>query len=228
MPEKIWSDVENYIDATLIGHDTLAEMTAAANIAAGLPLMSVSPSQGKFLQILARAVKARRILEVGTLGGYSTVWLAGALPEDGRLITLEADSHRAHTARQNFERAGLDSIVELRFGKAHVTMPEMIAEHIEPFDFIFIDADKKRIPLYFDWALQVAHVGTLIVVDNVVRQGALADAQSQDEHVIGVRELHDHLAKDRRVSATTIQTVGAKGYDGFTIAIVLDTATRRA
>lgn len=221
MPEQTWNDVEEYIDATLIGRNKLAEMTLAASTAAGLPLIAVSPNQGKFLQILARAVNAQRILEVGTLGGYSTVWLAGALPEDGRLITLEADSHHAHTARQNFERAGLDSIVELRFGKAHDTMPEMLAEHIEPFDFIFIDADKKRIPLYFDWAMKMAHPGTLIVVDNVVRKGALADANSQDEHVTGVRELHERLAKDTRVSATTLQTVGAKGYDGFTIAIVL-------
>ena len=143
------------------------------------------------------------------------------MPEDGRLITLEADSHHAHTARQNFERAGLDSMIELRFGKAHDTMPEMIAEHIEPFDFIFIDADKKRIPLYFDWAMQMARAGALIVVDNVVRKGALADAKSEDDHVIGVRELHERLASDERVSATTLQTVGAKGYDGFTIAIVL-------
>lgn len=221
MPEKVWNDVEEFIDATLIGCNKLAEMTLAASAAAGLPPIAVSPNQGKFLQILARAVKARRILEVGTLGGYSTVWLAGALPEDGRLITLEADSHHAHTARQNFERAGLDSMVELRFGKAHDTMPEMIAEHIEQFDFIFIDADKKRIPLYFDWAMRMVHSGSVIVVDNVVRKGALADAGSEDEHVIGVRELHERLAKDKRVSATTLQTVGAKGYDGFTIAIVL-------
>ncbi len=221
MPEKIWTDVENYIDETLIGREKLAEMTLVASAAAGLPPISVSPNQGKFLQILARSVKARRILEVGTLGGYSTVWLAGALPEDGRLITLEADSHHAHTARQNFERAGLDSVVELRFGKAQDTMPEMLAEHIEPFDFIFIDADKKRIPLYFDLAMKMVHPGALIVVDNVVRKGALAEAQSQDEHVVGVRELHERLAKDARVSATTLQTVGSKGYDGFTIAIVL-------
>ena len=221
MPDKLWTDVESFIDETLIGRDRLLEGTLTASAAAGLPPIAVSPNQGKFLQILARAVKARRILEVGTLGGYSTVWLAGALPEDGRLITLEADSHHAHIARQNFERAGLDSMVELRFGKAHDTMPEMIAEHIEPFDFIFIDADKKRIPLYFDWAVRMARSGTLIVVDNVVRKGALADADSQDEHVIGVRQLHEHLARDKRVSATTLQTVGAKGYDGFTIAIVL-------
>jgi len=221
MPEKVWNDVEAFIDATLIGRNPLAEMTLAASAAAGLPPIAVSPNQGKFLQILARAVKARRILEVGTLGGYSTVWLAGALPENGCLITLEADSHHAHTARQNFERAGLDSMIELRFGKAHDTMPEMIAEHMEPFDFIFIDADKKRIPLYFDWAMRMVHPGSMIVVDNVVRKGALADAASEDEHVIGVRELHERLAKDKRLSATTIQTVGAKGYDGFTIAIAL-------
>jgi len=221
MPEKIWTDVETYIDATLVGRDELLEATLAASAAAGLPPIAVSPNQGKFLQILARAVNARRILEVGTLGGYSTIWLAGALAPGGRIVTLEADAHHAHVARENFERAGLDSIIELRFGKAHDTMPAMIAERVEPFDFIFIDADKKRIPLYFDWAVRMAHSGTLIVVDNVVRKGALAEAGSQDEHVIGVRQLHEQLAGDKRVSATTLQTVGAKGYDGFTIAIVL-------
>lgn len=221
MSDKIWTDVETFIGGTLIGHNRLLEETLAASAAAGLPPLSVSPGQGKFLQILARAVKARRILEVGTLGGYSTIWLAGALPEGGRIVTLEADQHHAHVARENFARASLDGAIELRFGKAHVTMPAMIAERGPPFDFIFIDADKKRIPLYFDWAMQMVHPGTLVVVDNVVRKGALADANSQDEHVIGVRELHERLAKDKRVSATTLQTVGAKGYDGFTVAIVL-------
>ncbi|MBL8907419.1 MAG: O-methyltransferase [Rhizobiales bacterium] len=220
MSESNWNDVENFIDATLIGHDERLDATLLASAAAGLPPIAVSPNQGKFLQILARSVKARRILEVGTLGGYSTIWLAGALPQGGRLVTLEADSHHAHVARENFARAGLDHVIELRFGKAHDTMPAMIAERCASFDFIFIDADKKRIPLYFDWAVAMAHPGSLIVVDNVVRKGALADAASRDEHVIGVRELHQRLARDRRVSATTLQTVGAKGYDGFTVAIV--------
>jgi len=220
MAPKIWTEVDEFIDSTLIGRDSLLEATLAASADEGLPAIAVSPHQGKFLQILARAVGARRILEVGTLGGYSTIWLACALPDGGRLITLEADAHHAHVARENFARAGLDSVIELRFGKAHDTMPEMIAERQPPFDFIFIDADKKRIPSYFDWALQMSRPGTLIVVDNVVRNGALADANSQDEHVIGVRQLHEHIAKDPRVSATTLQTVGGKGYDGFTIAIV--------
>ena len=176
------------------------------------------------LQILARTIGARRILEVGTLGGYSTIWLAGALPEGGRLVTLEADAHHAHVARENFARAGLDSVIELRFGKAQDTMPELIAERAPPFDFIFIDADKKRIPAYFDWALELARPGSLIVVDNVVRNGALADVASRDDHVVGVRQLHSHIAKDPRVSATTLQTVGAKGYDGFTIALVTSKA----
>lgn len=228
MPEKRWTDVEDFIDATVVGRNNLADMTLAASAAAGLPPIAVSPNQGKFLQILARAVNARRILEVGTLGGYSTVWLAGALPEGGQIVTLEADSHHAHVARENFERAGLDDVIELRFGKAHDTMPEMIAEHIEAFDFIFIDADKKRIPLYFDWAMQMTHPGTVIVIDNVVRKGALADAGSEDDHVIGVRELHERLAHDERVSATTLQTVGAKGYDGFTVAIVLKAGAKLA
>ena len=221
MADKIWVEVENFIDGTLIGQDRVLAATLAASAAAGLPPIAVSPGQGRFLQILARAVKARRILEVGTLGGYSTIWLAGALPKGGRIVTLEADQHHAHVARENFARASLDDVIELRFGKAHDTMPAMITERGEPFDFIFIDADKKRIPLYFEWAMKMAHPGTLIVVDNVVRGGALADATSRDEHVIGVRELHEHLARDARVSATTLQTVGAKGYDGFTVAIVL-------
>src|SRR5690606_32142755 len=151
MSERIWTDVENYIDSSLVGHQRLLEETLAASTAAGLPPIAVSPNQGKFLQILALAVKARRILEVGTPGGYSTIWLAGALPEGGRIVTLEADRHHAQIARRNFERSGLDSVIELRFGKAHDTMPAMIAERGAPFDLIFIDADKKRIPLYFDW-----------------------------------------------------------------------------
>jgi predicted O-methyltransferase YrrM len=224
MAEKAWTDVENFIDITLIGDDPGLAATLAASKAAGLPSIAVAPNQGKFLQILARAIGSRRILEIGTLGGYSTIWLARALPEGGRLVTLEADAHHAHVARENFARVGLDSIIELRFGKAHDTLPEMIREGAPAFDFIFIDADKKRIPAYFDWAVKLARPGSLIVIDNVVRKGGLADATSRDDAVMGVREMHEQIAKDRRVSATTLQTVGSKGYDGFTIAVVLTPA----
>jgi len=224
MAQKPWTDVENFIDETLIGNDPMLAATLAASKAAGLPSIAVAPNQGKFLQILARAIGSRRILEIGTLGGYSTIWLARALPEGGRLVTLEADAHHAHVARENFARTGLDSLIELRFGKAHDTLPEMIREGALPFDFIFIDADKKRIPAYFDWAVTLARPESLIVIDNVVRNGGLADATSRDDAVMGVREMHEQIAKDRRVSATTLQTVGSKGYDGFTIAVVLTPA----
>jgi predicted O-methyltransferase YrrM len=224
MAQKAWTDVETFIDETLIGNDPGLAATLATSKAAGLPPIAVAPNQGKFLQILARAVGSRRILEIGTLGGYSTVWLARALTEGGRLVTLEADAHHAHVARENFARLGLDSIIELRFGKAHDTLPDMIREGAPAFDFIFIDADKKRIPAYFDWAVRLARPGSLIVIDNVVRNGGLADANSRDDAVMGVREMHEVLAKDRRVSATTLQTVGSKGYDGFTIAVVLTPA----
>jgi predicted O-methyltransferase YrrM len=224
MAQKAWTDVETFIDETLIGNDPGLAATLATSKSAGLPPIAVAPNQGKFLQILARAVGSRRILEIGTLGGYSTVWLARALTEGGRLVTLEADAHHAHVARENFARLGLDSIIELRFGKAHDTLPELIREGAPAFDFIFIDADKKRIPAYFDWAVRLARPGSLIVIDNVVRNGGLADANSRDDAVMGVREMHEVLAKDRRVSATTLQTVGSKGYDGFTIAVVLTPA----
>jgi predicted O-methyltransferase YrrM len=185
-----------------------------------LPTIQVSAAQGKFLHLLARIHGARTILEIGTLGGYSTIWLARALPANGRLITLEAEVKHADVARKNVANAGLNQAVDIRTGKALESLPRLAAENIGPFDLIFIDADKPGTPEYFQWALKLARVGTVIVVDNVVRKGALADARSTDPNVMAMRRFHEILASETRVSATTIQTVGTKGYDGFTLALV--------
>jgi predicted O-methyltransferase YrrM len=187
-----------------------------ASAAAGLPTIQVSPSQGKFLHLLARAMGPRKILEIGTLGGYSTIWLARALSSGGRLITLEVDPRHAEVARANITRAGLADVVELHQGRALDTLPELTG----PFDFIFIDADKPSNADYFTWALKLSRRGSMIVIDNVIRDGAVIDADSTDPDVQGVRRLNQLLAAERRVSATTIQTVGSKGYDGFTMALV--------
>ena len=177
--------------------------------------------QGKLLQILARMVGARRILEIGTLGGYSTLWLAGALPADGRLITLELDARHATVARANFVRAGLADRIEVREGPALKSIEALHAEGADPFDFFFIDADKVNSPNYVTWALKLAHPGSVIVIDNVIRDGAIIDPNSRDPAVLGTRRLHDLLASEPRLSATAIQTVGDKGYDGFAIALVI-------
>jgi predicted O-methyltransferase YrrM len=181
----------------------------------------VSPPQGKLLHLLARAIGAKTILEFGTLGGYSTIWLARALPDDGHLITLEADSAYAAVAAANIEQAGLGDVVDLRVGPALDTLPELAAENVGPLDLTFIDADKEHSPDYFVWALDRSRPGGLIVADNVVRAGELADEQSADPKIRAQRRLHEMLAAESRVSATTIQTVGGKGYDGFAIALVV-------
>jgi predicted O-methyltransferase YrrM len=186
-----------------------------------LPQINVAPNQGKLLQLLAQTVGSQRILEIGTLGGYSTIWLARALPTNGKLITLEADAKHAKVAEANIARAGLSGIVQVRLGKALDTLPKIEAEKLGPFDFIFIDADKENIPAYFDWALKLSRKGTLIVVDNVVRKGAVLDADSKDESVQGVRRFNERVAAEPRVSATTIQTVGSKGYDGLAFVRVI-------
>jgi predicted O-methyltransferase YrrM len=185
-----------------------------------LPEIQVSPPQGKLLQLLVRAIGARTALEFGTLGGYSTIWLARGLPADGRLITLEADPAYAEVARRNVAAAGLDRVVGIRVGSALEHLPAMAAEETGPLDFTFIDADKANTPAYFEWALERTRPGGLIVADNVVRDGTLADAESADPKVQAQRRLHEMIATDRRVEATTIQTVGGKGYDGFTLALV--------
>jgi predicted O-methyltransferase YrrM len=198
--------------------DAALDAALEASDAAGLPRISVSPAHGKLLWTFARLLNARRILEIGTLGGYSTIWLARGLARDGRLITLEALEKHAKVARANIERAGLSSVVEVRVGQALATLPSLAG----PFDLTFIDADKQNNADYFSWALKLSRPGGLIVVDNVVREGAVIDARSRDAAVQGVRRLNELIAKERRVAATAIQTVGIKGYDGFAVALVLE------
>ena len=220
MNERTWSAVDAFIGETLAPEDEALQGALDAAKAAGLPQIQVSPPQGRLLALLARLQGARTVLEFGTLGGYSTILLARALPRDGRLVTLEADADYAALARANIARAGLGDVVDLRVGPALETLPALEQEGAGPFDLVFIDADKVNTPNYFAWALDHTRPGSLIVADNVVRDGALADATSPDPAVQAQRRLHETLADDPRVSATTIQTVGSKGYDGFTIALV--------
>ena len=221
MTQEQWTAVDRYLCGQLLPPDPALEAALQASIAAGLPPIHVSPNQGKLLQLLARLQQARTILEIGTLGGYSTIWLARALPAGGRLITLEADPGHAAVARANFLRAGLAGVVELRPGRALDTLPQLAAEGRGPFDLIFIDADKPGYPDYFAWALKLTRRGSLIIVDNVVRKGAVIDPVSPDPNVQGVRRLHELIAAEPHVSATAIQTVGSKGYDGFVLALVI-------
>jgi predicted O-methyltransferase YrrM len=199
--------------------DPALDEALAASAAAGLPAINVSPVQGKLLHLLARAIGARNVLEIGTLGGYSTIWLARALPDGGRVISLEADPRHAEVARANIVRAGLDNRVEVRLGMALDLLPGL-AERTEPFDFVFIDADKPNNAAYFDWALRLSRVGSIIVVDNVVRGGDVIAAASESPTAQGMHRFLERLAAEPRVSATAIQTVGSKGYDGFAIALV--------
>lgn len=220
MTEDQWTAVDRYITDHLVPSDPVLDATLASSVANGLPAINVAPNQGKLLQLLARTVGAKKILEVGTLAGYSTIWLARALPPGGKLITLEYEPKHADVARANIERAGLAHLVEIRLGKAIDTLPKIAAERSGPFDLIFIDADKPGNADYFAWALRLARVGSLIVVDNVVRNGGVIDPAG-DENVQGARRLYDAMAKEPRVSATAVQTVGSKGYDGFAIAVVI-------
>jgi predicted O-methyltransferase YrrM len=217
----LWTTVDKYINSRLVPSDPVLDAALQASADAGLPQIAVTPSQGKLLHLLARSQNARNILEIGTLGAYSTIWLARALPDDGRLVTLEADPKHAEVARDNIDRAGLSEKIELREGPALETLPELAAEGLASFDLIFIDADKENNAAYFAWALRLSHPGSLIFVDNVIRDGEVADASSTDPMVQGVRRLNDALANETRVIATTIQTVGSKGYDGFTLILVL-------
>ena len=220
MSEENWAAIDRYLAERLVGPDPVLDAALEASAAAGLPAIAVSPTQGKLLNLLARSIGARTILELGTLGGYSTIWLARALAPDGRLITLEADPDYAKVALANFERAGLGGIIELRLGGALDTLPRLAAEGGGPFDLVFIDADKVNTPEYFTWALELSHPGTMIIADNVIRDGRVIDPASEEPSVQGSRRLHDLIASEPRVSATTIQTVGLKGYDGFTLALV--------
>jgi predicted O-methyltransferase YrrM len=221
MSQDTWTAVDTYLAGELVGADPALDAATEASNAAGLPAIAVSPVQGKFLAVLAGAVGARRVLEIGTLGGYSTIWLARALAPGGRLISLELDPKHAEVARANLQRAGVAGAVEVRVGPAIEALPRLAAEGGPPFDFVFIDADKQSSTEYFDWAVRLARPGALVVVDNVVRKGAVADAHSSDERVLGMRRLFQHVHGDGRVQATALQTVGSKGYDGFLLARVL-------
>lgn len=220
MTQEQWTAVDRYIADLLVPSDPALAAALEASAAADLPPIHVTPNLGKLLHLLARVRGARSILEVGTLGGYSTIWLARALPPGGRLVTLESDPRYAEVARGNIDRAGLSDVVELRVGRALETLPRVAAEGRGPFDLTFIDADKANTPDYFAWALELSRRGSLIVIDNVVREGAVADPTSTDPSVLGVRRLNELLAAEPRVCATAIQTVGGKGYDGFAVALV--------
>jgi predicted O-methyltransferase YrrM len=216
-----WTAVDRYFAGLLVPADPALDAALEASEAAGLPAMQVSPGEGMLLYILARAVGARSILEIGTLAGYSTIWLARALPLDGRVVTLEADGKHAEIARANVRRAGLANVVEVRLGRAADSLSALAAAGAGPFDLVFLDADKRSNPEYLSWALRLARPGTLIVADNVVRGGAVVDPEADDPDILGVRRFAELLAAEPRVRATAIQTVGSKGYDGFAIALVV-------
>jgi predicted O-methyltransferase YrrM len=215
-----WEAVDRYVADLFEPPDEVLDAALAASREAGLPPISVSPVQGRLLHLLARAVGARQVLEIGTLGGYSTIWLARALPPDGRVVTLEAEPRHADVARANFARAGLTERIELHLGAALDTLPRLVDAGRGPFDFVFIDAHKPEYAEYLTWAVALSRPGTLIIADNIVRAGKVADASSDDANVQGVRRFNERLAADSRVSATVVQMVGSKGYDGFAIALV--------
>lgn len=221
MNQEQWTAVDDYFNRLLIPPDDALEAALEASAAAGLPSIQVAPNQGRFLQLLAHVQGARAILEIGTLGGYSTIWMARALPAGGKLITLEADPRHAEVARANIARAGLDDRVEVRLGAALETLPRLVVERQGPFDLVFIDADKESIPEYISWALKLTRAGSLIIVDNVVRRGAVVDASNTDPSVLGVRRMAELFAAEPRLDAAVLQTVGTKGYDGLAIARVV-------
>jgi predicted O-methyltransferase YrrM len=220
MDQKLWNAVDAYMVDSLLPPDPALDAVMAANAKAGLPAIDVSPAQGKLLYLLARMSGARRILEIGTLGGYSTIWLARAVPADGRVVTLEAMAKHAEVARANFASAGVAERIDLRVGKALDSLPVLAAEGDGPFDFVFLDADKQHNSDYLAWALKLARPGTVIVADNVVRDGEILDADSKDSSVQGTRRFFGMLAQEARLTATAIQTVGTKGWDGFALAMV--------
>lgn len=222
MADKIWNAVDRYFLGKIIGQDAALEETQRAAEAAGLPPISVTAAQGKLLHLLVQMHGAQKVLEVGTLAGYSTIWMARALPPNGKLISLESEIKHAEIARSNIERAGVSAFVEIRVGEALRTLPALAQEGA--FDFVFIDADKENNANYFQWALKLSRPGSVIVVDNVVRKGGVANPDSTDESVLGVQRLVDLIAAEPRVSATAIQTVGEKSYDGFLLAVVCEKA----
>jgi predicted O-methyltransferase YrrM len=220
--QELWTAVDSYLVQNLLPADPVLDTVLQTNVAAGLPAHDIAPNQGKLIYLLARMQRARRILEIGTLGGYSTIWLARALPADGLLVSLECEAKHAKVAAANIQRAGLSSLVDLRLGPALESISQMIQQQEPPFDFIFIDADKQNNASYLEWSLRLSRPGTVIVGDNVVRDGAVVDAQNSDPRIQGVRRFFEMIAADRRLDATALQTVGSKGYDGFTLAIVND------
>jgi predicted O-methyltransferase YrrM len=220
MSNELWAEVDRYIVDLVVKPDDALEVTRQASALAGLPAIEVSPAQGQLLGVLARACGARRILEVGTLGGYSTTWLARALQDGGRLVTVEANPKHAEVARENIARAGLADRVEVREGRAGEVLARMADEGEGPFDLIFIDADKPGYVEYFEWALELSRVGTLIIADNVVRKGGVIDAANEDANVQAARRFNERLGAEPRVAATIIQTVGSKGHDGLALAVV--------
>lgn len=221
MTQEQWTAVDEHLGSLLVRGDEALQNALKTSERAGLPPIQVSPVQGKWLHLLARSIKARRILEIGTLGAYSTIWLARALDAGGRLITLEREQLHVEVARANIRAAGLDSVIDLRVGAALETLPVLVSERVGPFDLIFIDADKVNTPAYFQWSLKLSRPGTVIIVDNVVRKGAIADPSSEDPAVQAMQKFLTMLSAEPRVSATALQMVGAKGYDGFVMALVL-------
>jgi predicted O-methyltransferase YrrM len=220
MSDEQWTNVDGYLVSLLSLSDAALDEALKDSDAAGLPPINVAPNQGKLLELLAKSHGARRILEIGTLGGYSTIWLARSLPEGGQLISLELESKHADVARSNIERAGLSSLVDIKVGPAASSLRDMIGEDVEPFDFIFIDADKEGYPEYFALSLELSRVGTVIIADNVVRAGEIMNPATEDERVKAVRSFLELVALEDRVDATAVQTVGSKGYDGFALMLV--------
>ncbi|PBB32131.1 O-methyltransferase [Mesorhizobium sp. M1A.F.Ca.IN.020.06.1.1] len=220
MSARTWTAVDNYIVSSLFDADPTLDAVLAANREQGLPAIDVSAAQGKLLSLLVRIRGARKVLEIGTLGGYSTIWMARGLPADGRVVTLELEPHHAKVARSNFERAGVSDKVDLRLGPALQSLAALVSENAGPFDLTFIDADKPNNPNYLSWAMRLSRSGTVIVCDNVIRDGAVLKDDGRDENVVGARAAFSFIGGEKRLDGTAIQTVGAKGYDGFAIAIV--------
>jgi predicted O-methyltransferase YrrM len=218
--QETWERVDEYLVGKLLGTDKTLDATLAASAAAALPAIAVSPLQGRLLELIARSIGARTVLEIGTLGGYSTICLGRAVAPDGRVVSLEYEPRHAQVARSSIDAAGLSDVVEVRVGRALDLLPGVSADGIGPFDLVFIDADKQSNADYADWAIRLAHPGTVIIVDNVVRDGRVADPSQSSPDVVGTRRMFDALEADQRVAATAIQTVGSKGYDGFVYAVV--------
>jgi predicted O-methyltransferase YrrM len=220
MSKELWTAVDQYICGQLVPSDPVLDQVLAASTAAGLPPIAVTPNLGKLLYLLAKIQGAKKILEIGTLAAYSTIWLARAVPPGGRVITLEADAKHAEISKSNIARAGLSEVVDLRFGDALETLPKLAAEGQGPFDLIFVDAEKRDNPDYFAWSLKLSRPGTVMVFDNVVRDGAVIDPANTTPSVEGIRRFNELVAAEPRVTATALQTVGSKGYDGFAVLLV--------